>query len=311
MAALRQEFADKPRAFVLAAEGAQVEIRRIQADIARYCGLDEAQLNPPSFWMRLVGPKAQWGDTPASVVTAFLDGIRKGLQSIAAYNKTGQRGGRPPASVQEACDVRVVEFSPGSFSVALKLPHDGPPRQAALFSSSPEHQEAEVAYRDFLTTAEWLGSEHSAEAFAEQYPVAEKRRILLRAVKFIVPRANGGIDFVELSTPSGRVEAALSADAFSRILAALDLARSEEEEEHVGEIREIDLDKNQFRLRNVAGQSGQVVCHFADDLALEARDLLGKRVRVVGVRRAQQALEVFDIENVEASRDSGTQTSDA
>ena len=86
------------------------------------------------------------------------------------------------------------------------------------------------------------------------------------------------------------------------------LAESIDEKEEVleGDIREMDLDKRAFRLRNVPTQ-GEVPCKFGEELVSTAAELLGKRVRVVGLRRSAESgsvgpLVVTDIEKLETRR---------
>ena len=72
-----------------------------------------------------------------------------------------------------------------------------------------------------------------------------------------------------------------------------------------GEIREMDLDQQTFRLRKVA-QGQEVVCRFGAELTPITPTLLGKRVRIIGVRSSATAaavgpLDVVDIERVEVS----------
>lgn len=95
----------------------------------------------------------------------------------------------------------------------------------------------------------------------------------------------------------------MSQEAVQRISDAIETAISEREERFEGEIREMDLDRQTFRLRNVP-QVNEVPCRFGDDLAPTASTLLGKRVRVIGVRTVMAdapvgVLEVVDLEQVE------------
>jgi hypothetical protein len=65
----------------------------------------------------------------------------------------------------------------------------------------------------------------------------------------------------------------------------------------------MDLDRQTFRLRHVPAVN-EVRCRFGDDLAPTASTLLGKRVRVIGIRSvsadaAVGFLEVVDLERVE------------
>jgi hypothetical protein len=163
---------------------------------------------------------------------------------------------------------------------------------------------AEIALNDFLTAADWAASNAPAHRLTSIFQDATQRRIALRAVKALVPRQDGGIDLVELSgdaVPEKHV-VQLAPIAANRILDALETSISETEERHEGDIREIDLDKRTFKLRNVA-HVNELSCRFREDLDSAATESLGKRVRVIGIRIAKEGargiLEVVDIEKVQ------------
>jgi len=306
LSSLRREYAESHApTFVLLAEGPLQEITRIQADINAYSGAALAAHEQASLWIRLVGPKARWGETPVSIVTAFLDTLRKGVQSIAGFRSSERRAGRPSAELQLACDFEVALFLPGSFEVGVRLPE---PDQGELFHTELGLQ-AEAALQEFLVAAEWAAQHNpQLEQLETAIPEAQLRRVALRAVKPFVPRKQGGVDFVELygsaTAKSGRVH--LLPSAADSIARALVESVDENEEAFEGDIREMDLDKHAFRVRNVP-DVGEVQCRFSDDLIATAVELLGKRVRVIGTRRSkgikgQGPLFVTDIEKVETRR---------
>lgn len=309
LAALRSEYAETSmQTFGLLAEGPLQAIAQIQREIDAYTGATDAARQQASLWIRLVGPRARWGETPSSVVTAFLDTLRKGVQSIATSLSTGRSIGRPSNELHLACDFEVARFAEGSFEVGVRLPE---PEQSDLFPVQA-HEAARHALHEFLVAANWAASSLPLNEEIEQLlPEAKARRIALRAIKQFVPRRDGGISFVELSgadVPSGnRIH--LSPDASRAIDHALSEAIDEKEEVVEGEIREMDLDKRTFRLRNVSGQA-DVPCKFGEDLAPVAAGLLGKRVVVIGLRREGESgprgpLVVTDIEKHENSQRRG------
>lgn len=303
LAALRREYAEaSPSTFGLLAEGPLQEITRIQADVDAYVGATLAARQQAPLWIRLVGPKARWGETPASVVTAFLDGLRKGVQSIAGFHASERQLGRPSSELHLACDFEVALFAPGSFEVGVRLPE---PDQGDLFPVQLQ-ETAKVALHEFLEAAAWAAKPYPLLKDLEiSIPEAKLRRVALRAVKPFIPRKNGGVDFVELygSELQAIDRIHLSPNSIEVITKALAESIDETEEVVEGEIREMDLDKRAFRLRNVVNQ-GEVSCKFTDELLDVAAELLGKRVRVIGLRRTTESgikgmLSVTDIEKIE------------
>jgi hypothetical protein len=302
LAALRAEYSHaNPKAFGILAEGPLEEIRRIRLEIDEYTGFALAEKREAGLWLRLTGGRAKWRETPSSVLTAFLDSFRKGVQTVANYNAHGRVVGRLSASLQEACNFELVAFAPGSFQVGMRLP---PPEQLELYEST-ETIQAREALLDFLRAADWAETMRSIEELNIIFPDAPKQRTVLRALKPFVPRPKGGIDAIELYGPAVPDERTirLSREALQPIRKAFESAISEEEEQYIGDLREMDLDRRSFKLRNVP-DAKEVACKYGDDFAAIAETMLGKKVRVIGTRRRtaqarKMPLEIVDIEKHE------------
>jgi hypothetical protein len=307
IAALRAELGDTS-AFAVVADGPLHEIDRLTAEIEEYTGVTAAERVTARLWLRLVGDRARWRETSASVMTAFLDGLRKGVQAIAALNLTGPLSGRPIADLQRACDFELVVFERGSFRIGMALPE---PPQHELF---PEHESGEVklanevalALRDYLVVANWAASQDDADTLAALIPDVQRRRVALRAVKSVIPRYAGGIDFVELSGTAvpGEKRIFLAYAASERVGVALEKTIAKTQERYVGSVREMDLDKRTFRLRDLEDSDiPEVLCHLPDDLGPITATYLGKRAKVVGTRvTGTSALEVVDVDPLENIR---------
>jgi hypothetical protein len=310
IAALKSEYGEQSDVFVVLAEGPLHELEKITAEIQEFTGVTAVVRASAQLWMRLVGRKARWRETSASALTAFLDGLRKGVQAVANYNTSRELSGRPATDLQQACDFEVIAFLPGSLQVGVTLPE---PQQRDLFREhvSTEIQWAEEAQRalsEYLAVAHWVASDTDTGELDRLVPDFPKRRVLLRAVKPLIPRLKGGIDYVQLSgrpVPGG-APIYLVQNASSRVTAALAAAVAETEERHTGEIREMDLDKRTFRLRNIEGRRSDLQCHIPDDLGPITATFLGKRATIVGTRTTpRQPLEIVDIEQLEAANSAG------
>src|ERR1017187_9413848 len=83
------------RNFALMAEGPVDEIRRLEEQISDYTGRAAAEVNESDVWLRFVGPTLSWPEAPTSIVTAFLDAFRKGVQTVAEFAATGHLTTRP------------------------------------------------------------------------------------------------------------------------------------------------------------------------------------------------------------------------
>jgi hypothetical protein len=72
------------------------------------------------------------------------------------------------------------------------------PEQLELFAQGYWLQ-AREALSEFLAVADWTASASSLEELSARFHDTTKRRVVLRALKPFVPRAHGGIDYLELS----------------------------------------------------------------------------------------------------------------
>lgn len=288
LASLRREFeATNPRNFATLAEGHLDEIRRLQRQLDEYAGAIAVDENAAPLWLRVVGPNIEWQSAPTSVLTSILDALRKGVQSVAEMILTGGLTTRPTATLKRSADFRIVALAPGSLRVGVRLPSEEGEVPTAVARALSEYLEA----------AAWVGSEEPEEQLEDRVPDEARRRLLLTEVARLVPRDRGQVEQVELSGAllrKTRVAGAitLSRRGKTRIDGALDRLPQHRVETHVGDLREIDLDKYSFVLRNLdtyADEILQVECQFLPELLEAAKDALDKRVRITGNRAVDEA----------------------
>jgi hypothetical protein len=275
-----------PRRFALMAEPVIVQIQELRNQIEEYVGVKAAIAEEVSLWMRLAGDDIEPGDAPTSVVTKMLDTLRIGVQAVAEFLNRGMVGARPTAQINEACDLRIVAWEPGSIQVGLKL------RDFDAAIAEDVIETAHVALRKYLEAATWAGSQSEPTDLERQIPDPRERRLLLSQVERIVPRPHGEIEYVELhgrDMPRGNVR--LRRESRQRIRRAVEKTiRQIVQVELVtveGILREIDLDQRTFIVRN-AGQGNETRCYIApeaDDLLQLAKEALDHQVKVAGNRR--------------------------
>lgn len=293
LAALRDQVLPiNPARFRLMAEGYVADILQLRSEIDELTGLSLAEAGRAPVWLRVEGDGIEWGDTPASVLTAMLDIFRKGVQTVAEFISTGHVSARPTAEIKRSCDFRVVAFAPGSLRIGLKLPDPEWSLEQPLGRQQPSA--AEQALADYLKVAQWASSEGSTEALSECVSDPLRRRLILNELNRLVPRSRGDVAAVTLSgTVLGAgYEARLSKGTREPIGRAIEAAEQEEIVEYLGDLREIDLDKLSFTLRNV-DQDREVPCEFGEELLQTAQEALDRRVRVRGIRRKEAGRRRF------------------
>jgi len=280
LAALKRERARYSETwFAIMAEGPLDEIRRMEADVAAYSARAEVEAADAELWLRVAGSGLHWPDAPTSILTTFLNTLRKGIQAGAEWLYTGGLSTRPTLALKSACDLRVVAFQTGSVRVGLRLPEE---------ATSPDAVPRAIvqdALGKYLAVAQWAagGEDHTHLEAAVTDPAL--RRVLLNEVKRMAPRPRGQVDVVELAGRGQPGAVALSKSVHARIDAAIDVAATERVEKCEGDLREIDLDKLSFTLRNVANAGHEVPCSFDADLLETALEALDRRVEVHGVRK--------------------------
>ncbi len=298
------------RNFAVLAQGTVDFIRRLQEEIEAYTGFTAAVEHDADVWLRLRGRDLQWPNAPTSVLTAFLDSFRKGLQLVAEFMVTGQVTTRPTDELKRACDLRIVGLEAGSPRVGIRLPEEAQLR----FDYVDDRLVAERALGEYLEVAEWVDSQAPDTVLEGKVADPSKRRLLLNALKPLVPRPRGDVESLEISgrlVPRDR-PIRLTRAAHDRIDRAIDSAVAEQVETHIGDLREIDLDRRSFILRNT-DHGGQIQCTFYPELWESTKEALDRRVEVSGSRavressRSASALRVSRLEVVDGGEPAGAE----
>jgi hypothetical protein len=287
LAALRRQIEPaNPRNFAVLAEGHLEHIRRLRRELDEYAGVMALDEQAAPLWLRVVGPEIEWPAAPTSVLTAILDAFRKGVQSVAELILTGELTTRPTAELKRATDFRVVAMAPGSLRVGVQLP----------FEEGKVAEAVSRALGDYLKTAAWVASDRPDEELHAQVPDERRRRLLLTEISRLAPRERGQVEEVELVGSLLQSERILGPITLARknrrrINETLDKIPEQRIETYTGDLREIDLDKCSFVLRNIEaspGEAMQIECQFREELLEAAKEALDKRVTVTGSRPIDQ-----------------------
>ena len=266
-----------PQKFALLAEGPLDQIRELLAELDAHAATESGGAGR-TLWLHVEGQGIRWPDAPSSVLASLLDILRKGVQAVAEFTARGMLSTRPTAELKRACDLRMVALAPGSLRVAVR---------------APENVElADVAGRaldTYLDVAAWAGSGESDEHLERMLPDATARRLALAELGRLVPRQRGDIERIELSgTALGkRSPIVLARETRQRIGGAMSRLVHEQTFTVVGTLREIDLDKRTFILRN-SEELSETPCDFPEELLETAKEALDKRVEVTGTKRAHE-----------------------
>jgi hypothetical protein len=266
---------DRPELFAVIAEGPMDLVRQLQEQVDAYVGLAALREREADVWLRIHGPQIVWDDAPTSVVTAFVDSLRKGVQMVAEFLDTGTLTTRPTNELKHACDLRLLALAKGSVQVGLRLPEG--------LAAGSKRGVAEEALARYLRVAAWAAGDDDQAIDARV--TDPERRVLLNAVKPLVPRQRGVVEFVELhGRRVGGRAVRLTRQSRRRLDDALDRLVMEQIETRGGVLREIDLDERTFLLRQ-GDDPAQIRCSFPDELYEAAKEAFDRPVRVSGVMR--------------------------
>lgn len=267
-------------------------INEIREEIDQYTGAAEAAAARAPVWLGLEGADLSPHNIKTALLATWLERMRKSVAALVneQATRTMQRP-RQYLSPFETCDFRLVGFRPGSLKVGLDIPE---PRQMSLFEGAggaPEELVREALERLLNAATEFEGL-HRSRRTREVWPagIPLEQQFLYRQVLRITPGKRERVHTVLLEgalVPSAR-PVLLDAPARAALTALLSAEPPEGAiEELEGRLREIDLDKRRFILRERPDDEPDVAVFFADAQCEEAKAAVDRRVRVGAAQAAR------------------------
>ncbi|MEK6702244.1 MAG: hypothetical protein AABZ53_08275 [Planctomycetota bacterium] len=301
-----------PRRFRLMAEAYVESLNKLRATVDVYLGVGEpSEVNAPLV-LTLEGDGVRLGEARGSVVTRTYENLRKGIASVLdalTGTEDGPSGGRRKHWIEEVTD---VPFTLASGSVRIVL---GEPTTNEIFSAA-QLADYDKALSLIVKAAEWaddgLESSLSLEGISDHV-----RHAVLLTLRRLVPSQGSEVETVTLG---GRLVkklggARLSKSNRGRIDTALrGPAATTEYAELQGTIREVDLDKREFRLRGKGSNPSETECVFDERIQGEVTSFfdLGEPVVVAGMLQKTKGrdgrLEVELVTPLDATPDSEAAT---
>jgi len=261
-------------------------INKLRNEINSYLGLTKAEESSMPLWFRLKGPHIGAGNVPITVLGNFLTDFKLGAQRIVEYidKKTPRVAGRPSEVYRKLTDFRVT-ILPGSVRIGISLPILE--KQLNLDGGIIPNL-AEDAVKELIQGVSWVTGKDE-RAIEEIFPEPEERRLILNQVDKISPQQGGEISKVEFT---GRFidgyRLLLSVQHSKKIKDAIQQTKAPENIEIEGSVREIDLDKKRFMLRDIPedqqiDQLKEIYCNFENNLKEDAIFAIDKNIRVIGL----------------------------
>ncbi len=279
----RDVYPRNPKMFAAMAAAPLDEMGRLEREVREFVGVTAAEEGQADVWLGVRGEKITWPHAATSILTEFLDSLRKGLQQIAEFNALGHLSSRPTAEINRACDLEVIGLQTGSLRVGVVLPYASEEVTEGL-RIPRKHPHATRALDELFETADMVTRDRPAE-LESKFPAPEHRRVVLNALKGLSPRLRGVADAVELRrglAEQSRV-VTLGRETVRKLTEAIGRTTSEETVTVEGTLREIDLDQLSCIVRRPDSPE-ETRCRMPEEALAIARDALDRLVRVTGTR---------------------------
>jgi len=292
--------------FALMAEGYVAQISDLRAEIDAYVGVGDALEARGDVVIAVKGPTIRLGEVPVSLVTQFLDRFRLGLQQLLEHEeRRGEQvraGGRRARWVEQLCDPPLLAVSPGSVKVQLGIPSTGD------LLERPDQEFYRSTFALLRSGIAWTCQEDTSE-LDRISGRPEIRYAVLRVVRSLVPPSGSPVEEIAFSgrLVGPRRHLVLRKEARERLDAEIRrVVTAGTFQEAVGTVREIDLDKNHFVLRERPQNLPDLTCKYDEESEEEAKRCLDRPVIVRGVLRVDRPeMKVEDIELAQGGSDNG------
>ncbi len=239
------------------------------------------------------------GSIPSSVIRWLVERTQKALKILAEYVLEQRRtSGRPAEVLRRLYDLPAQRMAFNSFEISFRSPL----RSAELFTGTADDPlRQEIAALGQIGTLLGAGLVWATQGSSRATPSfegrsTEERRVILEAVKQLAPSMGGEVQTVEVRgswVPPVSRPVRLSPES-RRLIASVSgglQTREGRVVEFAGRIRELDLDRLQFHLREINGEELSRRFVFDEDLLPEVSDIFQEQsvVRVVGIEESSAA----------------------
>lgn len=261
-------------------------ILELRGEIDAYLGISEVP-ETADIVIALQGDRVGLGRTSAAVVTRFIDTFRRGLQSAVDIVESVNRPEttrRRERWIEKICDLPIVGLAPGSVRILL-----GEPESQGLFKVEEQQsftRAVELIF-DGLSWADVSSNDSPDHPFTNLSN--ETRQAMLSLIMRLLPPQTGDVEQVSFQHrlaadgPQQFKSATLTRKSRDRIRSELEsLASDKEYKELEGVIRSVDLDAQNFVLRERLDGEPDLPCEYGPELEDAVKEFLDSRVMVSG-----------------------------
>ena len=278
------------------AECRRVDFAEIPRDALPSIGTMLLPSLEPLLTLRAVGGDIIPGQIPGSVIRACVEGVQKTFKVLSEYVlEKPSHAGRPTEFVRRLCDLPTQRFAFNSFEISFRMPIEERNLFMDTGEKSPEAETLEEVGALLSKGLKWLTTEAGELGVYSPDDPAEGA-VVLRALKELTPSSQGSIEYLEVSGQligHGNVPVILNRVSRQRVNRAISYRSLEPQLVDLeGRIRELDMDRLSFELREINGTPSEQRFVFDEELLDDVFDAANSRSRV------QVAGRTFPVKNV-------------
>lgn len=256
------------------------QIREIREAIDAYTGLELFNIKKSDINIHIEGPIIRYGAAPVSVVSSFLNNFRKTLINFYATLNNLNYKTRPPKDIAALSDFQLDAFQPGSINLSLSLPS----QQTSIFES----KNIENSLDAYFKIIKW--AHYDDESYINDIDDSIREKLLINVMRTLPDDKN--IDRITFfgNALNSHEKITVNKRAKQKIIDTLN--KSNEEVQMVsikGCVRELDLDRYTFLLRNISDSSiREVKCKISDDIVEDIKEYFDSTVAVTGYKKDKE-----------------------
>lgn len=265
------------------------KIREMREEIDEYTGLEMFNIKKDDINIHIEGPAIRYGSAPISIISGFLGNFRKTLQKFYITLNNLNYKTRIPKSIAALSDFELNAFQPGSINLSLSLPNN----QISIF----DMEKSVKTYFDILKWAYYDNDE-----FINDIKKEIKEKLLVNIIRTLPDDKN-----ISTITFSGKMldlgkdkKIIINRKSKEKIIDTINNSNNNLKMISMkGCIRELDLDRWTFELRNIEGDSKfDQKCKINSEIVDDLKEYLDSVVAINGYKYGN-ILKVKYIEQIE------------
>ena len=238
------------------------------------------------FLLQLEGEALNHRDPRISLIVGIFANVRKQVGSVAHAIS----GVLDKSCLPKDVDLGLTAFAPGSLYLGFSLPDPSEPNERGesnlLKQNDPLFKATREAIHALGIVSQRIDEGKSDDDIAKEFPDPKIRDTALSAIQHLAPTGRTGIRSVSLAGKNftGNAFHRLTPEIRTTVRKWIELpVKSDEHEEFIGTIREIDLDLRRVELRRlIETEVEEIRCIYPENLAGIAEQALNQKVRAYG-----------------------------